>query len=209
MGLYNRYILPRLINKICAVRPTMRQRQKVVPLASGNVLEIGIGSGLNLPLYDATRVGKVWGLEPATEMWALAAKRVAESPVPVEFLEAGAEAIPLGDAIADTIMLTYALCTIPEPETALEEMRRVLKPEGQLIFCEHGAAPDPSVYKWQKRVDPLWSRLAGGCHLSREIPGMLEAAGFKLHSLDTIYLPGWRPATFNYWGSAGIVMGSH
>lgn len=202
MGFYNSYVLPRVINKICAIKPAMRQRRKVVPLARGNVLEIGIGSGLNLPLYDAGNVGKIWGLEPSTEIWALASQRVAESPIPVEFLEAGAEAIPLDDDCADTIMLTYTLCTIPDPETALAEMRRVLKPEGQLIFCEHGAAPDPSVHKWQKRMDPIWSKLAGGCHLSREIPGMLEAAGFKVNQLDSMYLPGWRPATFNYWGCA-------
>ena len=202
MGFYNNYILPRMINKICAVKPTMRQRQKVVPLATGNVLEIGIGSGLNLPFYNTSNVTKVWGLEPSPEIWALAANRVSESPFPVEFLQAGAEAIPLEDTCADTIMLTYALCTIQNPELALAEMRRVLKTEGQLIFCEHGAAPDPSVHKWQKRLDPIWSRLAGGCHLSREIPGMLEAAGFQAHTLETMYLPGWRPATFNFWGSA-------
>jgi ubiquinone/menaquinone biosynthesis C-methylase UbiE len=208
MGFYNNYILPRFIDLACGVKPTTRQRQKVVPLASGEVLEVGIGSGLNLAHYDASRVDRIWGLEPSQEIWALADERLAQSPIPVDHLEAGAEDIPLAADSVDSILLTYTLCTIPEPEKALAEMRRVLKPEGQLIFCEHGAAPDASVYKWQKRMDPLWSRVAGGCHLSREIPGMLEAAGFKIEQLDTMYLPGWRPATFNYWGNASHAEGA-
>lgn len=202
MGLYSRYVLPRLIHFTCALEPAMRQREKVVPRARGRVLEIGIGSGLNLPYYEADSVAKVWGLEPSPEMARMAEKAAAEVGLEVELLEHPAEEIPLESDSVDTVVVTYTLCTIPEPETALAEMRRVLAPGGALLFCEHGAAPDPAVRRWQRRLTPLWKRFAGGCHLDRDIPAVLEGGGFAVEEVETMYLPGWRPATFNYWGRA-------
>lgn len=202
MGLYGKYVLPKLVHFACRLEPAMRQREKVVPEATGEVLEIGIGSGLNLPYYDAEKVQRVRGLEPAPEMMRMAREAAREVDPEVELLEAAAEEIPLDDASVDTVVVTYTLCTISEPEKALREMARVLGPGGALLFCEHGAAPDEGVRRWQRRITPLWKRLAGGCHLDRDIPALLEAGGFAIERLETIYLPGWRPATFNYWGRA-------
>lgn len=186
----------------CSLKPTMRQREKVVPLARGEVLEVGIGSGLNLPYYDADTVSRVWGLDPSPEMTARARRAAQSARVEVELIESAADDIPLGDDSVDTVLITYTLCTIPDTEPALREMARVLKPDGTLVFCEHGAAPDRSVRRWQDRVNPVWKRLGGGCHLNREIPTMIERGGFTITDLSTMYLPGWRPATFNYWGTA-------
>ncbi len=180
----------------------MRQREKVVPLAEGRVLEVGIGSGLNLGYYDASRVEKLWGLEPSPQMVALAAEPAAKVAFEVEFIGLPADEVPLEDDAADTVVLTYTLCTIPETEPALREMARVLAPGGRLLFVEHGAAPDPGVRRWQNRLNRLWKRLGGGCNLNREIPSLIEAGGFRIESLETMYLPGWRPGNFNYWGSA-------
>lgn len=202
MGIYDRWVLPRLVHLTCRSGPAMRQRRKVVPGLQGRVLELGFGSGLNLPLYEADRVERLWALEPSEEMWKLARDRVAGSPVPVERLATGAEEIPLPEAAVDEVLVTYTLCTIPDVAAALAEVRRVLVPGGRLVFCEHGAAPDPSVRRWQDRIDPLWTRLAGGCHLNRSTPALLEAAGFQVRELSSMYLPGWRPASYNVWGFA-------
>lgn len=202
MGLYARYVLPRVIHLTCSARPNMRQRQKVVPLARGRVLEVGIGSGLNLPFYDPANVTEVLGLDPATEITDLAADVANATPFDVDFVSAGAEEIPLESDSVDTVMVTYTLCTIPDAESALREMARVLKPEGKLVFCEHGLAPDAGVRRWQDRLDPIWRRLGGGCHLNRDIPGLIRNGGFEIEGMETMYLPGWRPASFNYWGTA-------
>lgn len=202
MSLYGRYILPKLVHLACSSKPAMRQRRKVVPEARGRVLEIGIGSGLNLPVYDPARVERVFGLEPSPEMAVMAETRADEVPFDVELLPAEAEEIPLEENSVDTVLVTYTLCTIPEALPALREMARVLKPSGRLLFCEHGLAPDESVRKWQDRLDPAWRRLAGGCHLNRNIPTLLTEGGFDIERLRTMYIPGWRPACFNYWGSA-------
>ncbi len=202
MGFYQRFVLPKVVNAACSIRPAMRQRAKLVPLASGRVLEVGFGSGLNLPFYDASRVTQAWALEPSAEMWALAAARVRGAPFPVEFLKAPAEEIPLGDAAADTVLVTYALCTLPDVGRALREVARVLKPGGELLFCEHGAAPDADVRRWQTRLNPIWRILAGGCNLDRAIPSLIEEAGFRMGDLSSMYIPGWRPGSFNYWGRA-------
>lgn len=180
----------------------MRQRQKVVPLAKGRVLEVGIGSGLNLPFYDPAHVTEVLGLDPSEEMTDLAAKAAKEVPFGVDFVSAGAEEIPLDRDSVDTVILTYTLCTIPDSGPALREMARVLKPGGRLLFCEHGLAPDAGVRRWQNRINPLWSRLGGGCQLNRDIPELIRSGGFEIQGMETMYLPGWRPASFNYWGAA-------
>jgi len=180
----------------------MRQREKVVPRARGRVLEVGIGSGLNLPFYDSTKVSKVWGLDPAPEMTRMAERAVRSVPFEVEFIGLPGNEIPLEDNSIDTVLVTYTLCTIPDTIPALRHMSRVLRPGGELIFCEHGAAPDANVRRWQDRLNPIWKRLGGGCNLNRPIPALIEAGGFRIKSLDTMYIPGWRPVSFNYWGTA-------
>jgi ubiquinone/menaquinone biosynthesis C-methylase UbiE len=203
MGFYDRHILPRFINCACAAKPIMKQREKVVPRASGTVLEIGIGTGLNLPYYDAGKVQRVIGLDPSKASWDLAGKRAAQLAFAVEFIGLPGEDIPLADESVDTVVVTYALCTIPDPVTALRGMARVLRPGGQLLFCEHGAAPDANVRTWQDRINPLWRRVAGGCNLNRAIPQLLQQGGFAIAELHTSYLPSTpKFAGYNYWGSA-------
>jgi SAM-dependent methyltransferase len=203
MGFYDKYVLPHMINCACGTKPITRQREKVVPLASGTVLEIGIGTGLNLRHYDGARVDKVIGLDPSERSWEMARKRNLQLPFELEFVGLPGEEIPLADDTVDTVMVTYSLCTIPDPATALAGIRRVLRDEGALIFCEHGEAPDPGVKKWQDRLNPIWGFIGGGCNLNRPIPRLLENAGFALESLDSMYLPSTpRFAGYNYWGVA-------
>lgn len=206
MGLYEKHILPRFINCACSTKPMMKQREKVVPRAAGTVLEIGIGTGLNLPYYDPAKVNKVIGLDPSEKSWELAAERASQLDFEVEFIGLPGEQIPLDDDTVDTVLVTYSLCTIPDPVAALQGMARVLRPGGNLIFCEHGVAPDPSVVKWQGRVNSIWSKVAGGCNLNRDIPALLQQGGFAIDSMETQYLPGTpRIAGFNYWGGARAV----
>ncbi len=199
---YERHILPFVIDLACGVKPVRRQREKVVPLAHGRVLEVGMGSGLNMPYYDKTRVAAIVGLDPSPGMRRRAEQRIAQAGLAVEFVGLSAEKIPLPDAAFDSVLITYTLCSIPDPVAALEEMRRVLKPDGRLIYCEHGRAPDESVRRWQDRLTPLWRRIGGGCHLNRDIPALLAAGGFACNDVQTMYLPGLRPMTYNYWGEA-------
>lgn len=180
----------------------MKQREKIIPLAEGLVLEVGIGSGLNIPYYDKGKVDHLWGIDPSREMWALARKNAREHHLDAEFMESGAESIPLDNNAADTVVMTYTLCTIPGAHAALQEIRRVLKPGGKLLFCEHGEAPDEAVQRWQKRMNPIWNALSGGCNLNRNIPGMLQESGFFSGDMQSMYIPGWKPACFNYWGTA-------
>jgi len=204
MGFYDRHILPRFIDLACGVEPVTRQREKVVPAAEGRVIEIGLGSGLNLAHYDPAKVTAVIGVDPAGEMLSRAARRTAGLGFPVEMAALEGESLPFEADSADTVVMTYSLCTIPEPERALAEMRRVLKPGGRLLFAEHGAAPDAAVARWQGRLDRwFWPRIAGGCHLSRRPDRLIKGAGFSLESLDRMYLPRTpRPLGFNYWGAA-------
>jgi SAM-dependent methyltransferase len=203
MSFYDRALLPRFINCACGSRPIMRQRRKVVPRARGVVLEIGIGTGLNLPFYEGGRVERLIGLDPSQSAWELAAERAAHLDFPVEFIGLPGEQLPLADHSVDSIVMTYSLCTIPDPQAALTGMRRVLRPGGELLFCEHGLAPDAPVQRWQRRLDRFWSAIAGGCHLNRDIPVLLEEGGFRLSTLETMYLPKTpRFAGFNFWGSA-------
>ncbi len=203
MGFYDRYILPRVLNWSCGAKPVLAQRQKVVPLAEGRVLEVGIGSGLNLPYYDPAKVERVIGLDPSQEMLAYARRRSENLPFTVEYLAQEGEHIPLDHHTVDTVLVTYTLCTIADPIAALEAMRRVLKPGGGLIFCEHGRAPDQGVRRWQHRLNPLWNRIGGGCNLDRDIPALIEGAGFRMEALDSMYLPRTpRFAGFNFWGCA-------
>ncbi|QFU76215.1 class I SAM-dependent methyltransferase [Halioglobus maricola] len=205
MGIYEKYVLPRFINCACSTKPMMKQREKVVPHAEGCVLEIGIGTGLNLPYYDPAKVDKVIGLDPSEESWKLAGERASGLDFDVEFIGLPGEEIPLDDAAVDTVLVTYSLCTIPDPVAALKGMARVLKPGGKLIFCEHGKAPDASVQRWQERVNPMWRAIAGGCNLNRDIPALLAQGGLSISGMETSYIPGTpRIAGYNYWGSANI-----
>ncbi|MBK9246134.1 MAG: class I SAM-dependent methyltransferase [Burkholderiales bacterium] len=199
---YERHVLPWLVDLACSVRPVRRQRRKVVPLAKGRVLEIGIGTGLNLEHYDKARIERLVGLDPGLEMHPQARRRSRRAAIEVELVGLSAERIPYDDGSFDTVLVTYSLCTIGDPLSALKEMRRVLRPGGRLIFCEHGRAPDARVRRWQERLTPLWSTLAGGCHLDRDIPRLLAQAGFRSDDMQQMYLPGPRPLTYNYWGTA-------
>ena len=199
---YDRHILPPMLDFACGLPMVGRQRQLVVPLAQGRVLEVGIGTGLNMRYYDKTRVTRITGLDPALQLHPLARERIAQSGLDVDLVGLSAEQIPLPDASFDTVLITYTLCTIPDPLAALKEVRRVLAPHGRLLFCEHGRAPDASVQRWQDRLQPLWGPLAGGCHLGRDIPALLHQAGFIQPDTQTRYLPGPRPFTFHYWGEA-------
>ena len=202
MNLYDQHVLPHLIDFACGMGAVMKTRAQIVPLAEGRVLEIGIGSGLNLSFYDPQRVEVVVGVDPSADMQRLARDRAARCQIPVEMIALELGQIQAEDASFDDIVCTFTLCTIPDAVAALGEMRRVLKPGGRLLFCEHGLAPDLPVARWQKRLTPLWKPLAGGCHLDRDIPALITAGGFHIRQLDTGYLKGPRPMTHVYRGWA-------
>ena len=203
MSLYDKYILPSFLNCACGSKPINYQRQKVVPQASGVILEVGIGSGLNIPFYDRSKVEEVIGLDPSPELNAMAKKVADEYNLPVDFMLSGAEEMALPNNYVDTVLVTYTMCTIPDVLSANKEMLRVLKPGGKLIFCEHGLAPDANVSKWQSRIDPFWGKIAGGCHLNRNIPELIRSAGFQIQTMDDMYLPSTpKFAGYNYWGTA-------
>jgi len=203
MSFYDDKILPHVIHLACGSKPILKQREKIVPQAEGRILEIGMGSGINIQYYDPAKVEKLWGLEPSRGMREKARSRVKAAAFDLEWLDLPGEEIPLEDNSVDTIVLTYTLCTIPDWLGALQQMRRVLKPGGKLLFSEHGQAPDAVVKKWQDRIDPLWGKLAGGCHLNRDIPQLLYQGGFKVQQLQTLYLPSTpKVAGFTYWGFA-------
>jgi SAM-dependent methyltransferase len=201
-GFYDTFVLPRLIGCACGSKPIERQRAKIVPLAYGVVVDMGFGSGTNLPHYDATKVTRIIAIEPNSAM--LARKRNSwRKDIVIEAHVAGAEATDLPEACADSVVFTFALCTIPDAAGALAEARRVLKPGGQLLFCEHGIAPDADVAKSQRTIEPFWKLLAGGCHLTRNTENMLSDGGFTCEQVDHMYLPGTpRFAGYNVWGIA-------
>jgi ubiquinone/menaquinone biosynthesis C-methylase UbiE len=201
VNVYEKYLLPWLIHWGMQSKVATAERRRVIPLASGTVLEVGVGSGLNLPFYGP-EVQRLYALDPSRELWKMARKRVREVAFPVEFLAASAERIPLEDRSVDTVVSTWTLCTIPDPWLALSEMRRVLKPEGQLIFVEHGRSPDPGVEAWQNRFTPVWKRVAGGCHLNRSIDALIADAGFDITQIERGYRRGPKPMAYLYKGLA-------
>jgi len=202
MGFYSRHILPFCLDKTCGIGPIEKQRAKIVPQAKGRVVEIGIGSGHNLPFYDPKQVSSVMGVEPDEFIWRRSEARREHCSFPVTRLGLSGEAIPLENKSADTVLVTYSLCTIADPVLALREMKRILKPGGQILFCEHGRAPDFGVHKWQKRIDPVWKKIAGGCHSGRDIPALLREAGLSITQLEEMYIPGPKVLSYNYWGVA-------
>lgn len=204
MSFYEDKVLPRLINVACGSKPAYKQREKIVPRARGDVLEIGFGSGLNLPHYDRSAVRHIFALEPAAGMRKIAARPIADSGLDIELIDLPGEEIPLDDDSVDTVLVTYTLCTIAEVAGALDGMRRVLKPNGKLLYCEHGKAPDASVVRWQNRLNPGWRKFAGGCNMNRDIPKILTSAGFNIEDDNRMYIPGIKSLSYNYWGAAII-----
>lgn len=203
MGFYGRYCAPALIEFCCGLKPVRKQREKVVPFAEGRILEVGIGSGLNLAFYDPAKVDMVFGLEPDPNILRRARKRARDMPFDVEFIDLPGEEIPLEDKSVDTVLITFTLCSIPDWRKALQQMRRVLRPGGRMLFAEHGRAPEPGVAKWQDRLNPYWRFIASGCNLNRPVEGMITETGWKIEKLDTMYLPRTpKILGFQAWGSA-------
>ncbi len=202
MQIYDKYILPKLTHWVCSHNDVRSQRQKVIPLARGKVLEIGIGSGLNLPFYKADNIDLLWGIDPSKQLLKIAEQTAADLPFNINFICQSGEEIPLANNSVDTIVVTYTLCTIPNVHKALNEMKRVLKPKGILIFCEHGKAPDNNIAKWQNRLNPAWKSIAGGCNLNRNIPGLIKNSGFTIKHLDMVYMSNLKLISFNYQGLA-------
>jgi len=202
VGLYAKYMLPRIIDLAMRDEEAARLRAEWVSQARGEVLEVGIGSGLNLPFYSP-EVKRIYGVDPSAELQTMARRRAGGTSLSVEFLTQSAEApLPLGASTIDTVVITWALCSIPDAAKALEQARRVLKPDGRLIFLEHGRAPDSGVAAWQDRLTPAWKRIGGGCHLNRRIDALIRDAGFQIAELRTGYLPGPRPMRYTYQGFA-------
>jgi ubiquinone/menaquinone biosynthesis C-methylase UbiE len=198
---YEKVMLPWLLDLAMRNRALDRYRRATVGSAHGNVLEVGVGSGLNLPLYG-NGVDVVYAVEPSIELLRMARNRATGASIPVSFVRAVGEHLPFTDTAFDTVVVTWTLCSVREPATVLAEMRRVLKSEGRLLFVEHGLSPKPSVARWQKWLTPCWSRLSGGCHLDRKADDLLRAAGFQVNKLETGYMKGPKPFTFMYEGSA-------
>jgi ubiquinone/menaquinone biosynthesis C-methylase UbiE len=201
MGIYQSRIVPHLVKWAMRNQQLEPYRQRVASGAEGRVLEIGIGSGLNLSFYPQ-RVGEILGLEPSERLLQMTQEAARRSRLTVRLIEGSAEAIPIDRNSIDTVVMTWTLCSIPDAFGALSEMRRVLRPGGQLLFVEHGLAPEEKIRKWQNRLTPIWKRFTGGCHLNRPVRELIERAGFEISHMDTGYMEGPRPMTFIYQGRA-------
>lgn len=199
MGIYDEHVLPRIVNVACGVKPLRSLRERVCQGLSGQVVEVGFGSGLNIPYYPGT-VERVAAIEPADTGWQLAGKRLSGAGVPIERTGLDGQSLPLTDHSCDTALSTFTLCTIPDVEAALGEIRRVLKPGGALHFLEHGLAPDESVRRWQHRLEPMQKRLFGGCHLTRPVADLLTKAGFTITEIDVFY----EKSAPKPWGAASL-----
>mgnify|MGYP001427710639 FL=1 len=202
---YENYVLPKLLDTCCSTKPINYQREKIVPNASGKVLEIGIGSGLNIPFYNISKIDKIYGLDPSIQLCKKAIKKAEEINMNIDFLFEGAEEIKLKSNSIDTVVITYTLCSITNPMDALKEIKRVMRSDANILFCEHGIAPDIKVSKWQNRINPIWGKLFGGCNINRDIPSIISNSGFKVQNLEQMYLPSTpKIVGYNYWGSASI-----
>lgn len=202
MNFYDRHILPRIIQCSCGAPMVMELRRAIVPEAQGEVLEIGCGGGLNFPLYRRGQVTRVTAIDPAPPMLERARAAAGRMAIPVELGDGAAEALPYPDASFDTVVFTFTLCSVHDHLRSLAEARRVLRPNGRLLFAEHGLAPDLSVQRWQRRIEPVWSRLAGGCHLTRPVRAAITAAGFELTGGGARYLPAPKVFGWAEWGAA-------
>lgn len=189
MGWYGNHVVPRLVNTTCGITQLEPLRRRVCAEVQGRVVEIGFGSGLNLPFYSGD-VTEVAAIEPADLGWKLAADRIARSPVPVVRSGLDGQSLPFPDNTFDAAVSTFTMCTIPDVDAALAEVRRVLRPGGTLHFVEHGLAPDTDVQRWQRRFEPVQRTVAGGCHLTRDIPALVRSAGFDVRDLDAFYQDG-------------------
>jgi ubiquinone/menaquinone biosynthesis C-methylase UbiE len=201
MSFYDKWIFPRLVDVAMRNREATRYRSVIVPKASGRVLEIGVGSGLNLPFYEES-VERLYALDPSEELLGMARKRARGLAIPITFLSHAGEAIPLEDRCIDTVVMTWTLCSVRDPRIALTEMRRVLKPQGRLLFVEHGLAADTSVQRWQNKLNRLWNRVSGGCNLNRKMDTLIESCGFRITTLDLAYAEGPRFMSYMYSGTA-------
>ena len=202
MSLYETYVLPRVLDFCCGMEGFQNKRSQIVPLAYGRILEIGIGSGLNFDHYNFQRVEEIIGVDPAVSSVAMARSRASQYNSKISFIESSSEAIDLPSSSFDCVVIGYSLCTIPEPLKALAEARRLLKPEGSLLFMEHGLAPEANIQKWQRRLTPAWKRIGGGCNLDRNIEELIQLSGFKFEQLTKKYIKGPKVATFQYCGKA-------
>jgi ubiquinone/menaquinone biosynthesis C-methylase UbiE len=201
MGSYEDQVLPRFINVACGVKANRKLRRRLCTGLEGTVLEVGFGSGHNLPYYPTT-VTKLYAIDPSGVGRKLAADRLAASPVPVEFVGLDGEEIPLDDESVDHVVSTWTLCTIPDAEQALREIRRVLRPGGTFRFLEHGLSPDTRVARWQSRLNPLQRKVAGGCHLNRPIADLVGGSGLEVDGIDNFYMSGPKPLVYQYEGTA-------
>jgi len=204
MSFYGTWIFPRVLDLVMRQKQMTPFRERIGKAASGRVLDLGIGSGLNLPFYGP-QTSQVLGVDPSEGLLRLAAEQARNSPVSIELLKSSGEALPLDDQSVDTVVMTFTLCTIPDAAKAVAEIRRVLKPEGTLLFAEHGRAPDPGVARWQDRMTPIWRRIAGGCHLNRQPDALIRSAGFGIDALKVGYLKGPRAMAYVYEGRAHVI----
>ena len=200
--LYNKYVCPHLINYAMKMKPFRKQREKVIPSASGRVLEIGIGSGLNFNYYNKENVSEVFAVEPDSILLEKAQQNAKINNINLNIQQLKAEELPFDNNSFDTIISTYTMCSIPGLSSAMSEINRVVKPNGKLLFSEHGKSPDMNVFKWQKRMNGIQKRIAGGCHLDVDIPNEIIKANFKLNKIDSMYVPGPKFLSYHYWGVA-------
>ena len=199
---YEKKLLPKICNCCCSLGPIQKQREKIVPLAKGIVLEIGIGSGLNMPFYDKNKISKIYGLDPSEELNEMALELAKEHSLNIDFIITGAESIDLQSNSVDTVLVTYTLCTIPEVQSSIHEIKRVLKPEGKLLFCEHGMSPNKITRMLQNFLNPIWGLIFGGCNLNRNIPELISTE-FDITNMDKMYLPKTpKFIGYNFWGTA-------
>jgi ubiquinone/menaquinone biosynthesis C-methylase UbiE len=203
VNFYDLWILPPILDLVMRQHQLQKYRREVVDAANGRVLEVGVGSGLNFPFYGK-QVEIVFGIDPSPHLLAIARRRAATAGVRAELLQGSAIAIPLADNTIDTVVMTWTLCSIPDPLAALREMRRVLKPHGKLLFVEHGLSPESGIERWQHRLTPIWCHVGGGCHLDRKMDDLIRSAGFDLLRLRTEYAHGPRPMTYMYLGCAQL-----
>ena len=200
---YETNVVPNLLTVLCNTKPNHYQRQKIVPLATGDVVEIGVGPGLNLQYYNTTNVNKVIGIDPSDELNKIAKKNANKVNLDIEFNLSSAESIDLPTSSVDSVVCTFSLCSIPDPQKALNEIYRILKPGGKYFFCEHGISPDFSTKVFQNVTNIFYPKLSGGCHANRDIPKLITDSGLKIDEKDTMYLPGSvKFLGFNYWGVA-------